>query len=204
MGRQVAPSVATVFDADQEILDRVARGDDRALGALYDRHGAVMYSLACSIVKEPADAEEVVADAFLQLWKSGGHDRNRGSVGAYLAVITRSRALDKIRAGQRRQRAEGDAASQDPEGIGFALTVAPSEPPDSQMERRQRGALAREALAALPAEQREAITLAFFRGYTHSEIAQQTATPLGTVKTRIRDGMSKLRTALAGPAGGSA
>ncbi len=122
--------------------------------------------------------------------------------GAYLAVITRSRALDKIRAERRRQRAEGDAASRDPEGIGFALAVGSSESPDSQMERRQRGALAREALAALPAEQRHAITLAFFRGYTHSEIAEQTATPLGTVKTRIRDGMSKLRTALAGPAGG--
>ena len=182
--------------ADLELLERIQGGDDRALGELYDRHGAAMYSLARSIVSEPADAEEVVADAFLQIWRgSPPYDRGRASVGAFLAVVTRSRALDMVRAQRRRGAAEERAAAWD--GGGLAVALSTSDPaPDRVLELHETSALVRRALDELPEAQREVILLAYFGGYSQTEIAARLSEPLGTVKTRVRTGMQKLRDAL--------
>ena len=181
---------------DLELMERIEGGDDRALGELYDRHGAVMYSLARSIVSEPADAEEVVADAFLQIWRGAQrYDRGRASVGAFLAVVTRSRALDVVRARRRRNAAADRAAAWNEGGPAGALSA--SDPaPDRALELSETYAVVRRALDALPESQREVILLAYFGGYSQSEIAALLSEPLGTVKTRVRTGMQKLREVL--------
>jgi RNA polymerase sigma-70 factor (ECF subfamily) len=181
------------MDSDSSMLARMAAGDERALGELYDRHGRVAYALAYAIVGERADADEVVVDTFGQAWRTVGQfDSARGSVAAWLATITRTRALDLVRARGRRSRAleraawlsEGDVA----------------EPADRHAERAEARRLAVRALAALPESQRQAIELAYFGGLSQSEIATELGEPLGTVKTRIRDGMAKLRELLLGVA----
>ncbi len=195
--RSTTTSALNAGRTDLDLMERIRGGDDRALGELYDRHGAVMYSLARSIVSEPADAEEVVADAFLQIWREAAqYDRSRASVGAFLAVVTRSRALDVVRARRRRGAAEDRAAARNERGLAVALSA--SEPaPDRGLELRETGAVVRRALDALPESQREVISLAYFGGYSQTEIAARLSEPLGTVKTRVRAGMQKLREALA-------
>ena len=194
--RFMSTSALNEVGTDLELMGRIRKGEDRALGELYDRHGAVMYSLARSIVSEPADAEEVVADAFLQIWRGAArYDRGRASVGAFLAVVTRSRALDMVRAARRRGAAEGRAAAWDEGGRAVALSA--SDPaPDRALELRETNAIVRQALDALPEAQREVILLAYFGGYSQTEIAARLSEPLGTVKTRVRTGMQKLRDAL--------
>src|SRR5881628_917029 len=111
--------------SDHVLVERMARRDERALGELYDRHGGTMYSLALAIVGERADAEEVVADAFGQGWRAAEQfDPARGSVGAWLATITRSRALDLVRARGRRARALTRAAGESGEGLSAPLAAA--------------------------------------------------------------------------------
>lgn len=170
-------------------------GDERALAELYDRYSESMYSLALALLGELADAEEVVADAFLRLWRASDYDAQRGSVGAYLAVVTRSNALDLLRRKRRRGRAEEARAAIDPEGL--VLPVAdPGDDPEESLEVSRKRARVREALGALSEKQRTVIGLAYFGGYTHSEIAERLSEPLGTVKSRLRDGMKKLRDVL--------
>ena len=179
---------------DDALVERMAGGDERALGDLYDRHGRVAYALAYAIVGERADADEVVVDTFGQAWRAAAaFDPARGSVGAWLATIARTRALDLVRARGRRSRAL-ERAAQLSEG-GFAAPVAGSagDTPDRDAERGEARGLVTRALAGLPAVQRRAIELAYFGGLSQSEIAAQLGEPLGTVKTRIRDGMAKLR-----------
>ncbi len=194
--RAMSTSTLNAGGTDLDLMERIGGGHDRALGELYDRHGAVMYSLARSIVSEPADAEEVVADAFLQIWRGAPqYDRGRASVGAFLAVVTRSRALDVVRARRRRGAAEDRAAAGSESGL--AVTLSASDPaPDRAFELRETGAVVRLALDALPESQREVILLAYFGGYSQTEIAARLSEPLGTVKTRVRTGMQKLREAL--------
>ena len=180
---------------DRELVWRMAAGDERALGVLYDRHGGVVYALARAVVGERADAEEVVADAFGQAWRSAAeYDPVRGSVAAWLTTIVRTRALDLVRRRGRRgsvyQRAAQMADGE------LAAPVATPEPPDRGLERAEAGALVRRALAALPDAQRRVIELAYFAGLSQSEIAAELAEPLGTVKTRMRAGLEKLRAAL--------
>jgi RNA polymerase sigma-70 factor (ECF subfamily) len=176
---------------DHALVQRMAAGDERALGELYDRHGRAAYALACAIVGERADADEVVVDAFGQAWRAAAQfEPTRGSVGSWLATIARTRALDLVRARGRRSRALERAAQ---------LTVeSGGEPADRTVERTEARGLVTRALADLPEPQRRAIELAYFGGLSQSEIAAQLSEPLGTVKTRIRDGMAKLRTLLGG------
>jgi RNA polymerase sigma-70 factor (ECF subfamily) len=175
----------------------MAVGEDAALGDLYDRYGKMVYALALAIVREPADAEEVVVDAFGQAWRqAGSFDATRGSVGAWLATIARSRALDTLRARGRRVRAHERAALLSDEGLAAPITAAGD--PAHSVERTEARRLVSQALAALPGPQRAAIELAYFEGLSQSEIAERLAEPLGTVKTRIRSGMEKLR-GLLGP-----
>lgn len=186
-------SPGTVSDA--ELLARAARGDERAVGMIYDRYGQVMYAVAYRIVRQPGDAEEVVADAFAQAWRDAGRfEAGRGSVAAWLTVITRSRALDLVRARSRRERITDTAQRSDPEStLGMGT---PGATPDAAVETRERERRVAEALADLSPPQRAAIELAFFEGLSHSEIAERLNEPLGTVKTRVRLGMQKLRESL--------
>jgi len=178
--------------SDDAVAREVQGGSERALGELYDRYADRLFSLAMAVCDDPGDAEAAVADAFLRLWRERDHDEVRGSVGAYLVTVTRSRALDRKRR-ERRQRAReerGAAASID--GLTIPLSdMAP--PPDRTVEVREAGSMIRRALSGVSDKQRAVIGLAYFEGMTHSEIAEHLSEPLGTVKTRLRDGMKKLQ-----------
>ncbi len=182
---------------DRALLARMAAGDDRALGELYDRYGGTAYALAVAIVGEQADAEEVVADAFGQAWRAAGQfDPSRGSVAAWLATIARSRALDLLRARGRRARAIARAAQASGEGLAAPLGTA-ADAPDRGVERGEARRFVLWALAELPEPQRRVLELAYFGGLSQSEIAAELQEPLGTVKTRMRAGLEKLRGLLA-------
>jgi len=163
-----------------------------ALSELYDRYGDRLFSLASSIVSDPAAAEEAVADAFLRLWREKDHDPSRGSVGAYLVVVTRSRAMDKRRSAQRRLRAEEGSVDTSDAGVGVPISsFGPA--PDRSAELSETRERIAQALGKLSPAQQKVIELAYFGGLTHRAIAERLDEPLGTVKTRLRDGMIKLR-----------
>jgi len=192
-----APSSATL---DLELVAAMARGDERAASELYDRHASVMFGLALRMVGESADAEEVVLDAFGQAWRDAvRYDGSRGTVTGWLTTIVRTRALDLIRARGRRARLADSAAADTgaPAGMGEGFP-----PPDLRAVEGERASAVSAALGALPAPQRLAIELAFFEGLTHHETAERLREPLGTVKTRIRLGMLKLRDLLVAVAPG--
>lgn len=176
---------------DVDLVAAMARRDERAAAALYDRHSAVMFGLALRMVGESADAEDVVLDAFSQAWRDAArYESSRGSVAGWLTTIVRTRALDMIRARGRRSRMMDNAGAQSDEpvamGTGFAA-------PDRHVDDVERVSAVSNALDGLPVAQRKAIELAFFEGLTHNEVADRLREPLGTVKTRIRLGMQKLR-----------
>jgi RNA polymerase sigma-70 factor (ECF subfamily) len=181
--------------ADTALIKRMALGDESAVGPLYDRYGQVLYALAYRIVALQADAEEVVAEAFAQAWREAGRfEAGRGSVGAWLATIARSRALDLVRARSRRIRITDSAARSEPEGSPAMSRSQPD--PAAQAETAERRRQVAAALETLAPPQRLAIELAYFEGLSHSEIAERLQEPLGTVKTRVRLGMQKLRDVL--------
>ena len=180
-------------DEDQRSLRRVADGDSGGLGALYDRHGRSVYSLALRILGDESDAEEVTQDVFAQAWRRAAqYDESRGTVAAWLLVMARTRAIDRFRA--RRVRPEGRVHDDD----GLTLQQLPATAPDaaSELLAVERGQHVRRALEALPFLQRMAIELAYFEGLSQREIAERLEQPLGTVKTRMRLGLLKLRDAL--------
>jgi RNA polymerase sigma-70 factor (ECF subfamily) len=170
----------------------MARGDGSAVAELYDRHARAIYSLAVRMLSDAADAEDVVQEVFTQAWRQAGrYDPSRAPVIGWLLVIARARALDRLRA--RRSRiapAPIDVTTPDP--------VDPVPGQDLQAIGSEEAARLRSALAALPDGQREAIELAYYKGLSQSDIAETLAQPLGTVKTRIRTGMLRLRDVLRG------
>jgi RNA polymerase sigma-70 factor (ECF subfamily) len=170
---------------DQELLAGVARRDEASLAALYDRYHLLAFSLALRVVNDRGRAEDVVQEAFLAVWrKAGTYAEGRGSVKTWLTSIVRNRAIDLVRA-----RRESD---RDDEATLLALRdQAPSvlEQVTARLDREQLLAL----VSRLPAEQRRAIAMAYFEGLSHSEIADATGIPLGTVKSRVRLGMHRLR-----------
>jgi RNA polymerase sigma-70 factor (ECF subfamily) len=177
---------------DATLLDAMRRGDERAVGALYDRHSPMVMGLALSIVRDRTDAETVVLDAFTQAWRDAGrYDAARGSVASWLLVLTRSRALDLLRAVGRRARLAPISVDDAPPAA-LVAEDAPSDPAQA-VEAGERQREVAVAMRELPEPQRLVIELAFFEGLSHSEIAERLAEPLGTVKTRIRLGMTKLR-----------
>ena len=177
---------------DVALLRRMAHGDEHALGALYDRWHPLVHGVVSRIVRHPDDVADVVEEAFWQAWRQAARfDPARGGVQAWLLTIARSRALDRVRA-SRRLREEPLVGEG---GAEVVLRVADGDPlMDAQSSERRR--LVIEALVELPAEQREAIELAYFGGLSQSEIATKTKLPLGTVKTRMRLAMQKLRGSL--------
>jgi RNA polymerase sigma-70 factor, ECF subfamily len=176
--------------ADQASLARVARGDQLAFAELYDRHARLVFSLALRILQERADAEDVVQEVFAQVWaQAGRYDASRGAVAAWMLMLTRSRAIDRLRA--RRTRPETAAESETVENVADVSATQDSE----LLSAEQVGRLQR-ALKDLPEAQRTALELAYYEGLTHAEVAQRLAEPLGTVKTRIRQAVIRLREAL--------
>lgn len=173
---------------DRELLERVARGDVDALRALYDEHGARAMAIANRILRDPIEAEDVVQETFVELWRRASQfDAGRGGAIAWVVTIARSRAIDRLRASGTAGRAIAGVATA-PEMLVSARMPSPNE----EAERRRDEVRVAGALAALPPEQRETIELAYFEGLTQSEIAARTSSPLGTVKMRVKLAISKL------------
>jgi RNA polymerase sigma-70 factor (ECF subfamily) len=192
----VNPDRAADLLDDRDAVRRMTAGDASGLERLYLRHATVVYSLAIRIVGNPPDAQDVTQEVFSQVWRTASrYDGVRGEVAAWLLIICRTRALDLLR---RRKRA-GDASGQD-EAVHDIPDPAPSV--ELTAASAEQAARARAAVAALPEEQQTALNLAYYEGLTHVEIAARTATPLGTVKTRIRSALMQLRTAMGAPARG--
>ena len=170
-------------------MRRIADGDNDALERLYDATSTLVYSLALRIVGNTAAAEEVTLDVYTQVWRRAEqYDTGRGSPLSWLIMITRSRAIDRVRASaSSSQRLVTLEAVEEP-------TTATTPEESSVMHERRR--LVRAAFRDLPQEQRQVLELAYFSGLSHRAIADQLGVPLGTVKTRIRLGMVKLRESL--------
>ena len=159
----------------------IADGDSSALAALYDASSSVVFGIAFRMLGDRADAEEVALDVYKYVWRSANsYDGSRGSAAAWLIMLTRSRCVDRIRARESRERAE------EPARLQAAVSVMNPAAAHQASE-------VRKALASLPPEQAEVLELAYFSGYSHSELAERTGLPLGTVKTRVRLGLSRLR-----------
>jgi RNA polymerase sigma-70 factor (ECF subfamily) len=173
--------------ADEDLMQLVRQGDAAAFDVVYERHATAAFSLAYRMMGRRGAAEDVVQEAFLSLWRSGArYDHTRGSVRTWVLGIVHHRAIDALRRGIRH---ESRRASD--EGIDERFEA--EDRTDLQAARREEAAQVRTALASLPAEQSRAIELAYFGGFSHSEIADMLQTPVGTVKGRIRLGLEKLR-----------
>jgi RNA polymerase sigma-70 factor (ECF subfamily) len=172
---------------DVALMRRIVEADETALGALYDRWVRSLYSLVLHLLKDPDEAEDVVEETFWQAWrKAGSYEPSRGAVSTWLLTIGRRKALDRLRARKRsREDTIGDHSFAD------LLSTAPD--PSSEVEGSELREQTRAALNDLPDEQREVLELGYFSGLSQSEIAEATGQPLGTVKTRMRLAMQKLR-----------
>lgn len=178
---------------DSTLIERMMAGDEGALSAVYDRYSAMLFGMLLRILRDAQAAEEVLQDVFLQLWRSAAQfDAGRGSLPAWLLVIGRNRAISRLRGRGSREvleEEEGDYA-------GTFVSAHNIEDEASRAELRESLAA---ALATLPAEQRQAVELAYFEGMTQTEIAARTGSPLGTVKTRVRTAMQSLKRILDDP-----
>jgi RNA polymerase sigma-70 factor (ECF subfamily) len=166
-------------------------GDESAFSALYDRYSAMLFGMLVRILRDQQAAEEVLQDLFLQLWRNAGQfDAARGSLSAWLMVIGRNRAISRLRGRRDREVMEEEEGD-------YANTFASSQNIEDEAVRAQVARNISAAMQQLPAEQRQALELAYFEGMTQSEIASQTGIPLGTIKTRVRTAMQILRQILA-------
>jgi RNA polymerase sigma-70 factor (ECF subfamily) len=178
--------------ADEELMPLIGAKDSQAFEVFYDRHGGVAYSLAYRIVGERGAAEDVTQEAFISVWRSGARfDRARGSVRSWMLSIVRNRAIDalRIRAGKAPKLSFDDEAT---------LEQRPAEErTEEEAMRHETATEVRGALGGLPGEQAKVIELAYFGGFSQSEIASMLGLPLGTVKGRMRLGLEKMRGELA-------
>ena len=181
----------TAEDPQAQLLRRIAAQDRDALAELYDQVGGLLYSTALRILGDGHEAEEVIQDVFVQIWeKASKFDPAMGVANYWALSITRNRAIDRLRSRQRRSRLMSEF-----EESGAAEISAASDPSIARLSGEEL-ANVRGALSQLPADQRQAIEMAFFGGMTHQEVAERLKEPLGTVKARIRRGMLKLRESL--------
>ena len=185
VGRQ--ESEAAREPSDEQVLEAVGRGDDDALGVLYDRFGRLAFRLAFRILRDRALAEDAVQEAFLAVWRSAdAYKRERAKPSTWILTVVHRRAVDLVRREQSRR--------------GEPLEVAPEPsvgPVDEDAVLRDRRAAVQAALNKLPGEQRQALELAYYGGLTQSELAERLGVPLGTVKSRMFAGLGRLRELLA-------
>jgi RNA polymerase sigma-70 factor (ECF subfamily) len=179
-------SASAILD---ELLRRVARGDERAFASLYDEVAPKVYGLARRVVRDPAQAEEVTQEALLEVWRTAARfDPARGTAVSWVLTITHRRAVDRVRASQagidREQRVAAASAQTPYDEVLEGVTAS--------LEQQQ----VRRCLKTLTELQREAITLAYYRGYTYREVAEKLQTAVPTIKTRMRDGLIRLRDCL--------
>jgi RNA polymerase sigma-70 factor, ECF subfamily len=178
--------------ADEELMALVDGKDPAAFEVFYDRHGGAAYSLAHRIVGDRTAAEDVVQEAFLSIWRSSArYDPAKGSVRSWTLGIVRNRAIDALR------RHAGPAPKLDHDDEALLESRPSEELTDSEAIRRDTAERVRGALGVLPQEQLQVIALAYFGGFSHSEIASMLGAPLGTIKGRMRLGLEKLRDTLA-------
>ncbi len=176
--------------ADEELMVLVKRADPASFAVVYERHATAAFSLAYRMVGSRSAAEDVVQEAFLSLWRSSGrYDATRGSVRTWVLGIVHHRAIDALR-----RSVVHDRRRASDEGIDERFDTG--ERTDVEVARRDEAATVRGALRGLPAEQARVIELAYFGGFTHTEIAEMLGQPLGTVKGRMRLGLTKLRDGL--------
>ncbi len=181
----MAATNSNALTSDLALVRAVRAGDESAMAALYDRYSPIVYSVALRVLKDTSAAEDVLQDIFMQLWRNpAAFDSSRGNMAAWLAVISRNRAIDSLR----RRRPESDIED-------VVISVQPDLALDA--ERARAMDKVRGTLQGMPAAQRSALEMAYFDGLSHSEIAEKTGEPLGTIKTRIRTGLLVLRKAFA-------
>jgi RNA polymerase sigma-70 factor (ECF subfamily) len=181
----VAVAETNANPSDLALVTAIRSGNQSAMGALYDRYSSIVYAVALRVLQDTGAAEDVLQEIFMQLWRNpGSFDSSRGNMAAWLAVIARNRAIDSLR----RRRPVDDIED-----------VVVSVEPDLATETDRARAMdkVRSALEQMPAAQRKTLEMAYFEGLTHTEIAQKTGEPLGTIKTRIRSGLLTLRKAFA-------
>ena len=173
---------------DQELIVRLRAQDQSALNLLYERYSGVVYALALRIIGQSADAEDIVVDSFWQVWQqAANYDVSRGQLRSWIVTIARSRALDRLRVIRRTPTVDSEEADT------ARRVLASDDNPEQETWQAEQSAIVSAALAALPKEQREALELAYYQGLSQSEVAARLGEPLGTIKTRIRLGMMKLR-----------
>jgi RNA polymerase sigma-70 factor (ECF subfamily) len=173
----------TPTEDDSSLLASVQKGDEPAMASLFDRYSKLVYSVALRVLRDPAAAEDVLQEVFMQIWRNpDSFTAARGSLGGWLATVSRNRSIDVLR----RKRPAVDV---DDVPLASSFNLADEAERNSLMER------ARGVIHQLPTEQRKTLEMAFFDGLTHSEIAEMTGDPLGTVKTRIRSALLTLRKA---------
>jgi RNA polymerase sigma-70 factor, ECF subfamily len=191
--RRLRPDLRAL--ADEDLMGLVHDGEARAFEVIFDRHADAAFSLAYRMCARRAMAEDIVQEAFLSLWRSGArYDRSRGSVRSWVLSAVHNRAIDAFR----REVAKGGRDVRD-EGLAERLPAV--EHTDLEVERRDEAQRVRGALAELPPDQRRVIELAYFGGFSHSQIADMLELPAGTVKGRMRLGLMKMRLVLGDPAG---
>jgi len=170
---------------DASLVAAIQAGNEDAMATLYDRFAQIVYSVALRVLGDTAAAEDVIQEVFMQLWRNPqAFSSSRGSMGAWLAVIARHRAIDHLR----RRKTETDIED---------VVISVDARIDDEVERHAFLAKIRNVLSGLPEQQRTAVEMSFFDGLTHSEIAKKTGDPLGTIKTRIRTALTSVRRALA-------
>lgn len=189
--RPAKPPAVSIRDlADEDLMQLVGRGDARAFESVYDRHSSAAFSLVYRMCGSRAAAEDVIQEAFLSIWRSGArYDRTRGSVRTWILGIVHNRAIDALR-----RHVVHDKRRASDEGIEERFEA--TDRTDLEAARRDEARSIREMLEGLPPEQCRVIELAYFGGFTHSEIADMLDLPIGTVKGRMRLGMDKLRVRL--------
>ncbi len=173
-------------DTDEALYLSLKQGNQSALAILYDRYSRLVYTIAFRILNSGSEAEDLTQEIFLNLWQKSAYNPDRSSLSRFLSVVTRNRAIDRVRTRSNRQRILKGMTPQGPAIEPFSL-------PEEQVSQSERSQRVREALQNLPEKQRELLWLAFYHGFSQSEIASHTNIPLGTVKSRIRQGLLKLK-----------
>jgi RNA polymerase sigma-70 factor (ECF subfamily) len=180
-------------DRDIELLRQIAAGDRSAFAEFYDRHATLMFSIASKILNDSAEAEDVLQVVFLQIWETAGKfDPAVGKASSWAAILVRNKAIDRVRASQRRSRLAEES------GVEQAIAAEDPESANETLYGHDKARLIQSVVGELPTDQRRAIELAYFSGLTQDEISKKLNEPLGTIKARIRRGLLKLRDQLEG------